>query len=1251
MTSLQVLGIYLLWIVNGVSSQSVCAGTENKLSSLSGQEQQYQQLQKMYMNCEIVMGNLEITNIDANRNLSFLRSIREVTGYLLVALNQFEYLPLENLRIIRGTTLYDDKYALSVILNYRKDGVHGLKQLGFKQLTEILVGGVYLETNKFLCHTQTINWTDILHNPKERLDFNETKDAIKGCAKCHASCNGHCWGPGEDDCQTLTKSVCAPQCNGRCFGQHNPSECCHSECAGGCSGPKDTDCFACRRFNDSNACVPVCPQPLIYNKQSYQLERNPDTKYMYGAFCVKSCPANFIVDQSSCVRACPSDKMEVEKNGVKMCEPCDGLCPKACAGTGAGSRYQTVDSNNIDQFINCTKITGNLDFLITGINGDLYHKIAPLDPEKLKVFGTVQEITGYLNIQSWPQNMTDFSVFSNLSTIGGRTLYNRGLSLMIMKLKQVTSLGFQSLKEIGAGQVYVAYNKLLCYYHTLNWTALYRRRTTALQAIIKKNKPEANCKAEKKVCDPLCSSDGCWGPGPSQCLSCGFHSRGGTCVKSCHFLEGDQREYADGSMCVQCHPECKKIEGGPTCNGTGPAHCFQCAHYKDGPNCVAKCPEGIQGERGLIFKYPDENKECKPCHENCTQGCKGPTVLDCARYPWMAPIKALHNRQIPQIVAAVVGGLMAVMLVVLLALIYWRRQIIRKKRAMRRYLETEMLDPLDPSADSPNQVNTRILKETELRKVKELGSGVFGTVYKGLWIPEGESVKIPVAIKVLQEGRGCEPSRGMSEDMMMVGSLEHHHVLRLLGICPGAPLQVVTQLLPLGSLLEYLHKNKDNIRSQLLLNWCVQIAKGMRYLEEKKMVHRNLAARNILVKSPSHVQITDFGITNLLALDEKKYFFDEVKMPIKWMALESIHFRRYTHQSDVWSYGVTVWELMTFGSKPYEGIAVREIPGLLEKGERLPQPQICTVDVYMVMVKCWMIDEDSRPTFKELGAEFSRMARDPARYLVIEGDDRANNTHVGEQRILHEYEEDLVDYDDLDEDLMATVVDSPTSAEFRSRIESSRSNSLPAGYMPMNRIGPDGSRQTGMKNGDLGSKRSLRIRNESTTRTISESSEGRGTASSLDLYEDISLNGTPQLRGHRSRDSSARFSNGTNMMISPSDEAEVDINGYVMPEQRSSTAESLKPANEVDPLNNKVSDVNNTQSLESQKESDSKPSDHQEYEYMNKRAYLNGCVSVVQNPEYLDDSTVFVTGGDIHAFDNPDYWHSSLPAKSEIKRT
>ncbi|KAF7216163.1 receptor tyrosine-protein kinase erbB-4-like, partial [Nothobranchius furzeri] len=114
---------------------SVCAGTENKLSTLSDLEQQYRTLRKYYENCEVVMGNLEITSIDRSRNLTFLRSIREVTGYVLVALNQFDYLPLENLRIIRGTKLYEGRYSLAIFLNYRRDGNFGLRQLGLKNLT------------------------------------------------------------------------------------------------------------------------------------------------------------------------------------------------------------------------------------------------------------------------------------------------------------------------------------------------------------------------------------------------------------------------------------------------------------------------------------------------------------------------------------------------------------------------------------------------------------------------------------------------------------------------------------------------------------------------------------------------------------------------------------------------------------------------------------------------------------------------------------------------------------------------------------------------------------------------------------------------------------------------------------------------------------------------------------------------------------------------------------------------------------
>uniref|UniRef100_A0A6Q2ZK33 Receptor protein-tyrosine kinase n=1 Tax=Esox lucius TaxID=8010 RepID=A0A6Q2ZK33_ESOLU len=1014
------------------SSQAVCAGTENMLSTLSDLEQQYRVFRKYYENCEVVMGNLEITSIGRSRDLSFLRSIREVTGYVLVALNQFDYLPLENLRIVRGTKMYEDRYALAVFLNYRKDGNFGLRQLGLNNLTEILHGGVYVDKNKFLCHADTIHWQDIVKTPRLSPLVVPTNSSVT-CQKCHVSCNGRCWGPKEDQCQSLTKTVCAEQCDGRCFGPY-VSDCCHRECAGGCSGPKDTDCFACTNFNDSGACVTQCPQPFVYNPTSFQLESNPKAKYTYGAFCVKKCPHNFVVDHSSCVRACPSNKMEVEQNRIKICIACTDICPKACDGIGTASLQsaQTVDSSNIDKFINCTKINGNLVFLITGIKGDVYHNIKALDPEKLNVFRTVKEITGYLNIQSWPENMTDLSVFSNLATIGGRALYS-GISLLVLRHQWISSLQFQSLKEISAGNVYITNNSQLCYYNTVNWTSLLRANNQ--KVLIRNNRDPKECTTERLVCDPLCSDSGCWGPGPDQCLFCRFFSRARTCVDTCNLYEGEVREYANGSVCVECDGQCERADDDSlTCHGPGPDHCVKCLHFKDGPNCVEKCPDGLQGTNSFIFKYAEANRECQPCHSNCTQG-------ECP----VMPCLTFLSQRTPLIAAGVIGGLFVVVIVALSVAVSIRRTSIKKKRALRRFLETELVEPLTPSGTAPNQAQLRILKETELKRVKILGSGAFGTVYKGIWVPEGETVKIPVAIKILNEATGPKANVEFMDEALIMASVEHPHLVRLLGVCLSPAIQLVTQLMPHGCLLDYVHEHKDNIGSQLLLNWCVQIAKGMMYLEERRLVHRDLAARNVLVKSPSHIKITDFGLARLLDVNEKEYNADGGKMPIKWMALECIHYRRFTHQSDVWSYGVTIWELMTFGGKPYDGISTRDIPDLLEKGERLPQPPICTIDVYMVMVKCWMIDADSRPKFKELAAEFCRMARDPQRYLVIQGDDRMKLPSPNDSKFFQNLldEEELEDLMDAEEYLVPHAFNIPPLAYTpRTRIDSNRDPSF-----------------------------------------------------------------------------------------------------------------------------------------------------------------------------------------------------------------
>ncbi|KAM8990257.1 LOW QUALITY PROTEIN: receptor tyrosine-protein kinase erbB-3 [Ara ararauna] len=1087
------------------SAQAVCAGTLNGLSVTGDAQHQYQTLHKMYNNCEVVLGNLEIVLIDHTQDLSFLQTIREVTGYILIAMNVFAALPLRNLRVIRGTQFYEEQFALFVLLNYNPNSTHALRQLGLNQLTEILAGGVYIEKNAQLCHVDTVQWKDILRDPRREPVVG---DNGKACPPCHESCGGHCWGPGPGDCQKLTKTICAPQCNGRCFGRA-PNECCHEECAGGCTGPLQTDCFACRHFNDSGACVPLCPQPLIYNKLTFQLEPNPDTKYQYGGICVRSCPHNFVVDQSSCVRACPNDKMEVEKNGLKMCEPCSGLCPKACEGTGAGSRYQTVDSSNIDTFVNCTKILGNLDFLITGLEGDPWRNISALDPEKLNVFRTVREITGYLNIQSWPKHMHNFSVFSNLVTIGGRSLYNRGFSLLIMKNENVTSLGLRSLREVSAGRVYITENRRLCYLHTVQWAALSRRRA---DLDIRNNKPRSKCQQEGKVCDPLCSAEGCWGPGPAQCLSCRHFSRRGVCVPTCRFTQGETREFAQGGECFECHPECERIEGNVTCNGSGADTCTRCARYRDGPHCVESCPEGVLGERGPIYKYPDSSRECRPCHENCTRGCLGPLLRDCLGEA--LPV----SRKAPTVIAVtVVGGLFLSCSCVLLALLYLQ------------------------------------------------------------------------------------------------------------------------------------------------------------------------------------AQVADFGIADLLYPDDKKYFYNEVKTPIKWMALESIHFGKYTHQSDVWSYGVTLWEMMTFGAEPYAGIRLAEVPDLLEKGERLSQPHICTIDVYMVMVKCWMIDENIRPTFKELANEFTRMARDPPRYLVIKESGAAPPAEPPTLSDKELEEMETLELEEEEEDLDASFGLSAGLSPQHPRGSSARSPSLlspPAGYIPMNQPGLGGGRQPG------GCRTLRHSRRGSLGRTVSESSEGRGTGSEPEPAEGGSLSGGSLCRSLRSRGDSAYLSQRGSLPPPGPAGPDEDNNGYVSPgsaerDPDPSAGSAAAPDEEYEYMNRRP----RPGSLEElgyeymevgaepgprggQPEEDGE--EEEDYEYMNKQPRLSrslrgagytdmragaGRAAPLPPEGYEEMEAVLaprcpgcrapppamkalrsLEASDC-AFDNPDYWHSRLFAKADPQRT
>uniref|UniRef100_A0AAR2KQF3 receptor protein-tyrosine kinase n=1 Tax=Pygocentrus nattereri TaxID=42514 RepID=A0AAR2KQF3_PYGNA len=924
-----------------ISLPTVCQGTNNKLSLLAQADDHYEALVRMYRNCTVVLKNLEITHIRENYDLSFLRSIEEVGGYVLIAINYVNVIPLENLRLIRGHSLYEGKFALAVMANYDKNSStidinspRGLRELPLRSLREILRGGVSIAHNRWLCNIETIQWQDMVSKESSSTVIIEGSTDPKCCY------NGSCWAGGLENCQILTKLNCAEQCSHRCKGP-KPSDCCNEHCAAGCTGPKPTDCLACRDFNDDGTCKDACPRLMTYNANTHQLEVNPVGKFSFGATCVKKCPHNYVVtDHGACVRTCGDSTHEVEENGIRKCKSCNGPCLKDCSGLGTGKLVgvMSVNATNIDTFKDCTKINGDISIFGTTFHGDPYTKTPKMDPAKLDYFKTVKEITGFLLIQAWPENLTSLSPFENLEIIRGRTKQHGRVSFAVLNIPNLQYLGLRSLREISDGDVVLKNNPRLCYTDGAYWQNLFRSD--------KQNIQTRNISFQNSICDGMCTEEGCWGPGPSMCFSCRRVSRRGSCVNACNLLEGAPREYMSNHTCLECDQECKILNGTPTCHGPGADQCVECAHFKDGSHCVSQCAHGVPGMNDRL-----------------------------------------------------------------------------------------LVEPLTPSGEAPNQALLRILKETELKKVKVLGSGAFGTVFKGLWIPEGEDVKIPVAIKVLREVTSPKANKEILDEAYVMASVDHPHVCRLLGICLTSTVQLITQIMPFGCLLDYIRENRDNIGSQNLLNWCVQIAKGMNYLEEHRLVHRDLAARNVLVKTPNHVKITDFGLAKLLSADEKEYHADGGKVPIKWMALESILHGTYTHQSDVWSYGVTVWELMTFGAKPYDEIPASEIADVLEKGERLPQPSICTIDVYMIMVKCWMIDADSRPRFRELVAELSKMARDPPRYLVIQGDEQMHQSSPTNTNLYHTLlsTEDMGDVVDAEEYLL------PCKAAFNS----SQSQSLP----------------------------------------------------------------------------------------------------------------------------------------------------------------------------------------------------------------
>ncbi|XP_061513648.1 uncharacterized protein LOC1270807 isoform X2 [Anopheles gambiae] len=224
---------------------------------------------------------------------------------------------------------------------------------------------------------------------------------------------------------------------------------------------------------------------------------------------------------------------------------------------------------------------------------------------------------------------------------------------------------------------------------------------------------------------------------------------------------------------------------------------------------------------------------------------------------------------------------------------------------------------------------------------------------------------IQVAVKTCKPDADTTTSEKFLQEAYIMKKFEHPHIIKLIGISSGPPIWIVMELARHGELRAYLKKNGPKLKLGTLLLYSYQLSTALSYLESKKFVHRDIAARNVLVSSPTCIKLADFGLSRWVE-DQSYYTSTKGMLPIKWMAPESINFRRFTTASDVWMFGVCTWEILMLGIKPFQGVKNCDVIGKLENGERLPLPPNCPPRLYSLMSQCWSLEPLKRPNFKSV---------------------------------------------------------------------------------------------------------------------------------------------------------------------------------------------------------------------------------------------------------------------------------------------
>ncbi|XP_030643121.1 ephrin type-A receptor 6-like [Chanos chanos] len=360
---------------------------------------------------------------------------------------------------------------------------------------------------------------------------------------------------------------------------------------------------------------------------------------------------------------------------------------------------------------------------------------------------------------------------------------------------------------------------------------------------------------------------------------------------------------------------------------------------------------------------------------------------------------AADQGQVLVIVTAAVGGFTLLIILTLFFLItgrcqwYIKAKMRSDEKRRAQYQNGHVPFPgvktyIDPDTyEDPTQAVHEFAKEIDpsrIRIERVIGAGEFGEVCSGRLRTPGKR-EIPVAIKTLKGGYVERQRRDFLREASIMGQFDHPNIIRLEGVVTKSrPVMIVVEYMENGSLDSFLRKHDGHFTVIQLVGILRGIASGMKYLSDLGYVHRDLAARNILVNSNLVCKVSDFGLSRVLEDDpEAAYTTTGGKIPIRWTAPEAIAYRKFSSASDVWSYGIVMWEVMSYGERPYWEMSNQDVILSIEEGYRLPAPMGCPVALHQLMLHCWQKERSLRPKFADIVNFLDKLIRNPSSLLTL----------------------------------------------------------------------------------------------------------------------------------------------------------------------------------------------------------------------------------------------------------------------------